>query len=310
MTAILRTALAARRPSMVDHLHPALRAWVARWRRTWPACSADEREHLEQLIQLVDAHIARFGCLAVEDTASARMALTAKARVLLRRAPAEPRVPRERARLHAERRDFAAAERDCRIAVRLGASDPAARADDLCLLGAMIFRLARTAEAIHTWEMAIDIDPDHLGPVLGSEPGSAPEAAPEVERAAADEVTWHERRGKVEEGLLPFGRLGVEHRRDVRRMHHRGGARHQLRDAVLDGPHGAATWAAEVAVDHLVQRPFFGVKPWSFGRDAASPNRPSLDEPALDPEGSVVTRRTCQPIDQRQLHGEPSPSRP
>jgi hypothetical protein len=90
VSASLRNAPAARRASMVDHLHPALRAWVARWRRTWPACSADEREHLEQVIQLVDAHIARFGCLSVEDTASARAALAAKARVLLRRAPAEP----------------------------------------------------------------------------------------------------------------------------------------------------------------------------------------------------------------------------
>ena len=76
-------------------------------------------------------------------------------------APIEPLMPRERARLHADRRDFAAAERDCRLAVRLESADAAARADDLCLLGEMIFRQGRAAEALRTWEMAIAVDPDH-----------------------------------------------------------------------------------------------------------------------------------------------------
>ena len=78
-----------------------------------------------------------------------------------RLAPVEPLVPRERARLHAERRDFPAAERDCRIAVRLESADSQARADDLCLLGEMIFRQGRGEEAVRAWEMAIEIDADH-----------------------------------------------------------------------------------------------------------------------------------------------------
>lgn len=77
------------------------------------------------------------------------------------RAPLRPLVPRERARLHAEKRDYAAAERDCRTAVRLEEGDPAARADDLCLLGEAIFRQGHVAEAIRVWNMAIDIDADH-----------------------------------------------------------------------------------------------------------------------------------------------------
>lgn len=77
-----------------------------------------------------------------------------------RRAPLLALVPRERARLRAAQEDFAAAERDFRAATRLEA-DPAARANDLCFLGEMIFRQGRHSEAIRVWETAIDTDADH-----------------------------------------------------------------------------------------------------------------------------------------------------
>jgi tetratricopeptide (TPR) repeat protein/tRNA A-37 threonylcarbamoyl transferase component Bud32 len=78
-----------------------------------------------------------------------------------RRAPLVALVPRERARIRAAQGDFVAAELDFREAARLEEADPAARADDLCLVGEMIFRQGRPSEAIGAWEMAIDIDAEH-----------------------------------------------------------------------------------------------------------------------------------------------------
>ncbi len=74
--------------------------------------------------------------------------------------PNSPVVHRQRGRLHAERRDSAAAERDLRAAARLEGTNPEARADDLALLGQMLFRQQKYDEALAIWDESLSIDPD------------------------------------------------------------------------------------------------------------------------------------------------------
>ena len=69
-------------------------------------------------------------------------------------------VHRQRGRLHAERREFAAAEADLRTAAGLETLSSPARAEDLALLGQMLFRQQRYDEALTVWDEAISLDPD------------------------------------------------------------------------------------------------------------------------------------------------------
>jgi hypothetical protein len=88
----LRTAFEteARASTRAARLHPALQAWLRRWRTLWPACSADERANLEQLVLIIERHLLRFGTLAVEDAGAARMELASQLSNLMRRAAVEP----------------------------------------------------------------------------------------------------------------------------------------------------------------------------------------------------------------------------
>lgn len=88
----LRTALDtdARASTQTARLHPVLQAWVRRWRTLWPACTADERANLDQLVSILERHVRQFGTLAVEDAGAARAALASQLANLMRRAAVEP----------------------------------------------------------------------------------------------------------------------------------------------------------------------------------------------------------------------------
>jgi len=88
----LRAALDAdvRASTRSARLHPALQAWLRRWRTLWPRCTADERANLEQLVRIVERHVLRFGTIAVEEAGSARLAQAAQLTSLMRRAATEP----------------------------------------------------------------------------------------------------------------------------------------------------------------------------------------------------------------------------
>lgn len=97
------------------------------------------------------------------DEAAALEAL-GKAAIL---APDAPLIRRERARLHMLAGRHEDAEDDLCEAVRLGAADLQARADDLSMLAEVQLRQGRPDEALATWDQALAIDRDHARALLG-----------------------------------------------------------------------------------------------------------------------------------------------
>lgn len=86
-TAFEATARASTHPA---RLHPTLQAWLRRWRALWPACTADERANLDQLVRILERHVLQFGTVAVEDAGAARLALAAQVGSLMRHTATEP----------------------------------------------------------------------------------------------------------------------------------------------------------------------------------------------------------------------------
>ncbi|MFM8498090.1 MAG: tetratricopeptide repeat protein, partial [Planctomycetia bacterium] len=82
-------------------------------------------------------------------------------------APDAPLIRRERARLHFLAGRHAESEEDLHAAVRLGAADPQARADDLAMLAEAQFHQGRLDEALATWDRAVAVDQDHARSHLG-----------------------------------------------------------------------------------------------------------------------------------------------
>lgn len=74
----------APRPAVLD-------AWIAHWRRLWPAsATTEQRAALEALLARALAHRGRFAQLPVDDSNAARETLAAHARATLRADPAQP----------------------------------------------------------------------------------------------------------------------------------------------------------------------------------------------------------------------------
>lgn len=76
-------------------------------------------------------------------------------------------IRRERARLHVLAGRFEEAETDLREAVRIGAAEPQARADDLSMLAEVMLRQGRGDDALATWDRALAADRDHARSHLG-----------------------------------------------------------------------------------------------------------------------------------------------
>ncbi len=116
------------------------------------------------LREAIELEPAGYQAIVSLATVESRQGPSDEALALLDRAvqiePQAAIVHRQRGRLHAERRDFAAAETDLRAAARLAAASPTARAEDLALLGQMLFRQRKYDEALATWDEALALDPD------------------------------------------------------------------------------------------------------------------------------------------------------
>lgn len=80
----------AAQPHAAKRLHPILAAWEGHWRSLWPAMSAEERANLDAFVRLLARHEGDFGALAVDEAATARLALAARLSGLMRRAAAQP----------------------------------------------------------------------------------------------------------------------------------------------------------------------------------------------------------------------------
>ena len=89
-SALSETCDEAARPHETKRLHRVLEAWERHWRSLWPATSADEHANLDALVRLLVRHEQDFGSLAVDEAATARLALAARLSSLMRRAAAEP----------------------------------------------------------------------------------------------------------------------------------------------------------------------------------------------------------------------------
>ncbi len=71
-------------------LHPALAAWEGEWRARWPVESQEFLEGVERVVQLLHAHVLRFGALSTTDAAASRQALAARMAAHVRRAAVQP----------------------------------------------------------------------------------------------------------------------------------------------------------------------------------------------------------------------------
>jgi hypothetical protein len=83
-------ARAIRRLAVKSRTHGALAAWQSEWRRRWPRANTDERTALEQLGAMIQAHVARFPALPVDETANARQSLAARLATAVRRWAGQP----------------------------------------------------------------------------------------------------------------------------------------------------------------------------------------------------------------------------
>jgi hypothetical protein len=61
------------------------REWLAGWRDLWPDCAAEEREALEELVRVVEAHLERFARSPPDDAEPLRLALRLRVEALFRR---------------------------------------------------------------------------------------------------------------------------------------------------------------------------------------------------------------------------------
>jgi len=147
----------------------------------------DVEEACRLLREAIELEPTAYQALVSLATIESRRGLLDEALALLDRAvaiaPTVAVVHRERARLHARRRDFAAAESDLRASIGLEPA-PTARADDLAMLGQLLFRqgqfdpaLATLADALaldpsqpqaHLWQGAILVDRGRLDEALAS----------------------------------------------------------------------------------------------------------------------------------------------